>query len=116
MRMNNNNRAYLLHIRDSLDKISSYVTSHTFEQFENNEWDQAAVLRYLEVVGEAANKIDVNVRQTHSQLPWRELIDLRNVIIHDYMNVDSSLIWKISTVDVPSLNMQIKELIKKLDE
>lgn len=115
MRKNKNNLAYLLHIRDSLDKITLYAIAHTYEAFTQSDWDQAAVLRYLEVIGEAANKLEDTFRQLHPEIPWREVIDLRNVIIHDYINVDTKIIWRIITSDVPTLKEQIYAFLDELD-
>ena len=111
MRSDKNNTAYILHIQDALAKITGYTTSHTVHEFEENEWDQSAVLRYLEIIGEAASKLDTAFKQEHPEIPWREVSDLRNVIIHDYMNVDTSIIWKIISVDVPTLKEQIKKIL-----
>lgn len=72
MRDNKNNLVFLVHIKDALEQITNYSKSHTFKQFEDNEWDQAAVLRYLEVVGEASSKIDLSFRQEYPEIPWRE--------------------------------------------
>lgn len=113
MRSDKNNQAYILHFRDAIDHISTYTASHTFHEFDQSEWDQAAVLRYLEIVGEAANKIDPDFRKVHPEIPWREVVDLRNVIIHDYMNVDIALIWKIMTVDISKLRDSIQTLLDK---
>lgn len=111
MRENKNNLAYLFHIRDALEKIITYTTTHDFTKFENNDWDQSAVLRYLEIVGEAANKTEPAFRKEHNEIPWREVTDLRNIIIHDYMNVDVRLIWRIITEDVPKLKKQVDAIL-----
>ena len=115
MRNNKNNLAYLLHIRDALNTISSYTNKNSYKDFEKNDWDQAAILRYLEVIGEAANKLEVSFRQQHPEIPWREVTDLRNVIIHDYMNVDTKIIWRIIMSDIPTFQGQIHALLDELD-
>ena len=111
MRDDKKNSPYLLHIHDAIEKIIPYTTSHSFQQFEENQWDQAAVLRYLEVIGEAASKLDLSFRQANPQIPWREIIDLRNVVVYHYMDVDIALIWKIVAGDSPKLKEQIDKIV-----
>lgn len=86
--MNSNDRAYLLHMRDAAQAVRDDVVSHGYLDFESNTWDQAAAVRNLEIIGEAANHVSVDTKQEISEIPWRDIIDFRNVAIHDYMDLD----------------------------
>ncbi len=111
MRNKKNNVAYLLHIRDSAIKLLEYINVHSFDDFDNSEWDQAAALRYLEIIGEAASKMELSFRQQYRDIPWREIIDLRNIVIHDYMHVDLRIIWEIMTKDIKELQEKILKVL-----
>ena len=111
MRKNLDNIAYIHHISDSVQKITEYTSSHTYNQFLKNEWDQAALMRYLEVIGEAANKLEERFRVKHTSIEWRKIIDLRNILIHNYMDVDIHIMWNIMIGDIPELKEKIKKML-----
>ena len=87
---------------------------HT-EWFKKNEWDQDAVSRNLEIIGEAANNLDVTYRANYPNIPWRKIIDFRNIIVHDYSDLDPDIIWKIITTYLPELFSQIKKILESSD-
>lgn len=103
--------AYIAHIRDALNMIATYTTDHTYEQFLKSPWDQAAVVRHLEIIGEAAAQLDDNYTSSHPQIPWRRISDFRNVLIHEYFAVDPLLVWEILQKDIPTLRQQIEKLL-----
>lgn len=105
--------AYLRHMKDSADAVFSYAKNNTFEQFDLSNWDQAAVIRNLEIIGEAANNIPIDFRKEHSNIPWQDIIDFRNVAIHQYMEVDNKIVWDILQNDIPSLIHKLDELLKE---
>lgn len=107
---------YLLHIRDAITKIERYTSTATYEQFLKSEWDQDAVIRNLEIIGEALSHIDQAFREAHSTLPWRKIIALRNILIHAYFGVDLDLVWKIITKDVPELKQELESILRKQQE
>ena len=105
-------KAYLLHMRDAANAVISYSSQHTFDDFASDDWDQAAAIRNLEIIGEAANHIPTGFRQKYPEIPWQDIIDFRNVAIHNYMEVDSTIIWNIIQNDVPPLLKQLNNLLK----
>lgn len=113
MRNPKDNKAYLLHIKDASDKILSYTSNHDFNHFKENEWDQDAVMRNLEIIGEAANNIEDEFLKQYPQIPWRTIVNLRNVLIHDYVDVDLNIIWQIITKDLPDFYKQIINILNK---
>jgi uncharacterized protein with HEPN domain len=112
MRNNRDNIAYLRHIQDAAEQIFEYLSHHTPEDFIRNEWDQAAVIRNLEIIGEAANKIDKSFQESYPQIAWRTIIGLRNVLIHDYMEVDTAVVWQIIDTDLKALYEQISKILQ----
>ena len=103
--------AYILHIRDAIIAVEKYGSGHTYEQFLDNPWDQAALTRNLEIIGEAASKLSKTYREIHKEIPWRRLCDFRNVLIHEYFAIDPLLIWEIIEKDIPIIKNQIEKLI-----
>jgi len=110
MREKRDNLAYLKSIKDAIKKITSYVSKHNFEDFFSNEWDQAAIIRYFEIIGEAVNNIDEEFKKTNPNIEWRDMSDFRNFLIHDYMDIDVKIVWKAMTVDIPVLKLQIEKI------
>lgn len=103
--------AYLRHMKDAAEAVSTYASIHNFDQFAISEWDQAAAIRNLEIIGEAATNISVEYRKEHSTISWQDIIDFRNVAIHDYMEVDINIVWNIIQNDIPPLIDQLKSLL-----
>lgn len=111
MRNVKDNSAYLHHIKDASQKIIDYVSKHDLNAFEKNEWDQDAVMRNLEIIGEATNNIEDSFLKKYPEIPWRTIVNLRNILIHDYVNADLKIIWRIITNDLPVFYKQIIEII-----
>lgn len=111
MRKNKDNLVYVKHIRDAIDKIAEYTTKYNHQEFISNEWDQAAVIRYFEIIGEATKNIDSSFKKNHSEVEWLDMSDFRNFLIHDYIDVDPEVIWKAMTVDIPLLKDKIRQLL-----
>lgn len=105
------NAAYLAHIRDAINAIEAYAANHTYQQFLETPWDQAAVTRHLEIIGEAAAQVPTDFRQTHAHIPWRRIADFRNVLIHEYFAVDPLLVWEILVKDIPVLKRDIEAIL-----
>lgn len=72
---------------------------------------RGAVERHVEIIGEAANRVSQTFREAHPEIPWREIIDQRHVLAHEYGEIKHELMWKVATVHVPELVGNIKSLI-----
>ncbi len=103
--------AYLAHIRDAIEAVATYSADHTYEQFLKSPWDQAAVVRHLEIIGEAAAQLEDEFTSAHPQIPWRRIKDFRNVLIHEYFAIDPLLVWEILHKDIPTLKHEIETLL-----
>ena len=97
---------------DCMNKIQEYIGDLSYEEFSNKNIVIDAVVRNLEVIGEAAKNVPVDVREKHAQIPWRQMAGLRNILIHEYFGIDLNIVWTIATKDIPKAKKQIKELIK----
>jgi uncharacterized protein with HEPN domain len=103
--------AYLCDIRDAAVKAQQFVAGMTFEQFAADEKTSFAVVRCLEIIGEAAGRIPASLQARYPGLPWREMTGMRHVLIHDYMGVNYGVVWKTVQEDLPPLLPQLAQMI-----
>ena len=103
---------FLEDIIESITKILHYTNSYNFEKFKNDERTIDAVIRNLEIIGEASNKIPKNIREKHSSVPWEEMYRMRNKAIHEYFGVDHEIIWDIISNYLPENLIQIKKILE----
>ena len=88
-------KVFLEDMRDAITKARRYATDLGLKEFSDDEKTVDAVVRQLEVIGEAARSIPVDVRSRHTQIDWRRVIALRNILIHQYFAIDVEIIWDI---------------------
>jgi len=93
---------YLRHIRDAIVQIREF-TSGGEEEFRSSPMVQAAVIRNLEVIGEAAKQLPQDFREQHSEQPWSEMTGMRDILIHAYHRVDLDLVWSTVEDSLPPL-------------
>ena len=94
---------YLADIQDSGQAILSYIVGLEFEEFCNNRMRYAAVIREFEIIGEAVGKLPDDLKAQFPDVPWREIKDFRNLLIHEYFGVDLRIIWNTIHQDLPLL-------------
>lgn len=102
--------AYIEHILDCIRKIKEFTSGLSLKDFSVNELVQDAVMRNIEIIGEASNKISSDTKQIYYEIPWKEIAGMRDKLIHDYLGVDVEVVWRTITEDIPTLEKQIKEI------
>lgn len=102
---------FLTDIRDAIDKVLAY-TSAGRELFLADSRTQDAVLRNVEIIGEAVRGITDETRIAHPEVPWREMAGMRDRIIHDYSRVDLDVVWDVVSRDLPPLREKIAALLQ----
>ena len=106
---------FLQDILESIEKIVQYVQGLTYEQFvqDDKTWD--AVLRNLEIIGEAARRVPAAIQVQHPEVPWGQIVALRNRLIHGYFAVDEEIVWDIVTNELPTLRTQIERILQAME-
>jgi uncharacterized protein with HEPN domain len=98
-----NDVVYLRHILDAIEKIETYLKGATYESFSSNDMMIDAVVRELEIIGEASSNLTEEFRRNHPDVMWRDAIDMRNFLIHEYFGVRTQMVWDTCQNDIPAL-------------
>jgi uncharacterized protein with HEPN domain len=99
---------------EASEKIQHFLKHKTLDDFLRDDMLRAAVERNLGIIGEAARRISEELKQEHPEIPWRKIIAQRNVLIHEYDDIDYKEIWEVATLHLPRLIDQIRPLIPPL--
>ena len=105
---------FLDDILEGIDAIEEYIHGFSKEEFASDRKTFDAVVRNLEVIGEACSNIPDSLRDQYAQIPWRKIVGLRNVVIHHYFGVDPETVWFIITRQLPELRDQIEKMRRTL--
>jgi len=108
--------AYLLDILIAARKALKFLDGLTWESFEQSKLHQSAVMRPLEIIGEAARRVSQQTRDAHPEIPWEQVIGMRDRLIHEYFRVNLTTAWETVQNDLPSLIALIEPLIPPEDE
>jgi len=103
--------AFLLDILESARAAVEYVKDKTLDDFERDMLCQDAVIRRLEIIGEAAGRISSETRKKYSHLPWQAMKGTRNVVIHEYDAIEFDVIWNILKDDLPPLIAELEKIV-----
>ena len=106
--------ANLWDMLEAAERIQNFLKNKPFEDFLGDDMLRAAVERNIEIIGEAARRISDDLKQEHPEIPWRKIIAQRNVLIHEYDDIDYKQIWEVATFHLLRLIEQIRPLIPPL--
>jgi len=106
---NPKDRIYIDHILEAIGLIEGFIAGKSLEEFREDPLLYSAVTRQIEVIGEAAKRLSEEIKTKFSALPWRRISGMRDVLIHDYMDVDLEILWKAATEDI----RELKEILGK---
>jgi uncharacterized protein with HEPN domain len=102
---------YLTDIVQAATKATGFVRGMTFEQFESDDRTLFAVVRALEIVGEAAKRIPGSMRTQHPSVPWSSMAGMRDKLIHEYFGVNQKVVWKTVTEDLPPIIPVLQQVL-----
>jgi uncharacterized protein with HEPN domain len=111
-------RHYKLRLQDILDaieKIQRYVADFSADTFKTNEQLVDSVTMNLFIIGEAANRIPTDIQDHYSEIDWRNIIGLRNIVAHEYFRINLDRIWDVIAVEIPLLQTQVQKILEEQD-
>jgi uncharacterized protein with HEPN domain len=103
-------RVYLAHIRDAIHRVEAF-TSGGRDQFLTEPIIQDAVIRNLEVIGEAVKGLSEDLRSANPDIPWKQIAGMRDVLIHHYFGVKLETVWQVVVDHLPQLNVRVQQLL-----
>ena len=103
-------RIYIEHIFQSIGRIQIYITDKDDLSFSDDFITQDAVVRQLEIIGEATKRISKKFRMANPHVPWDDMAGMRDILIHDYIDVDMDIVWKTASESIPDLEKLLQNL------
>ena len=105
-------RERLFDILEAVERIEAQAARGR-TPFAGDELIQTSVIRWIEIIGEAVRGLSDELRRAHPEVPWRQMIAMRNVLIHGYFDIDVDLVWSVVQNDLPKLGAQIRALLSE---
>ncbi len=102
----------LKHILDAIDEVETYIKDVNFSDFINNSMIRFACIKQLEIIGEAANHISESLKAKFAVIEWAQIVGMRNIFVHEYFGIDSSLVWEIIKNDMVNLKVRIRMVME----
>ena len=103
--------AYLWDMLDAARAIQKFVVSRSFADYGADRMLRGAVERHIEIIGEAAIRVSRGFRAAHPEIPWQRIIAQRNVLAHEYGEIDDALVWRVATDRIPELTGQLERIV-----
>ena len=102
---------YLRHILDAIHRIETYIHGISKEKYMQEGLLQDGVVRQLEIIGEASNQLSDEFQEKHVEVPWGQIVGLRNRIVHAYFDINLEITWDIVHEDIPELKQQVEHIL-----
>ena len=109
-------KSSLIDILNSCESIERFIRNKSKNDFYNDEMMQEAVIRKIEIIGEAANRVSEDLKNRFPDFPWKKMRAMRNIMIHMYDELELDIVWSTATNDIPLLQNRVKELIPLVEE
>ncbi len=103
-------KIYIEHILQSIDRIKTYLADKDYKTFSDDFLTQDAVVRQLEIIGEATKRLSEKLREDNPDVPWSDMAGMRDILIHDYIDVDIDIVWKTASESISELKKLLESL------
>ncbi|HEY5998265.1 MAG TPA: DUF86 domain-containing protein [bacterium] len=103
--------AYLWDMLDAARAVKEFVAGKTLHDYQKNRMLRGAVERHVEIIGEAANRVSTGFQSSHPEIPWRKVINQRNVLAHEYGEIKHELLWRVASERIPELILALEVLL-----
>ena len=113
MRETGRDRERLLHIKEAIERINRYMDGMSVDTLRNDDMRYYAVVKNIEIIGEAANMLTTSFRDAHPATQWKMIIGMRNYITHEYFQIKFEVIREVLTLDLPELSQQIDSYLSE---
>lgn len=107
---------YIEDIISAMDKAMDFVENMSYEEFTRDDKTVYAVVRAIEIIGEAVKNIPANVRKNYPEIPWKDMAGMRNKVIHEYFGVRLNIVWRTLKEEIPPLKPLFEKILKELEE
>lgn len=107
-------KIFLEHILESIEEIEKYSRKLTKEEFKKTTIVQDAIIRRIEMIGEAVKNLPPELTKKYHKIPWREVAGMRDILIHEYFGVNTNIVWNTVKKDLPKLKEQVEKIVEKL--
>jgi len=104
-------KVFLVHILESIELINEYAKKFSEDQFHKDRLLQDAVIRRLEVIGEAVKNLPGSFKAKYPEIPWRQMAGMRDILIHEYFDVDLFLTWQVVKKELPLVEKKLSEIL-----
>lgn len=111
-----NDQLYLYDIAECCRKIEKYLDGVSKKDFLQNEMLQDALIRNIEIIGEASKNLSEEIRETNSHIYWRDIMRMRDKIVHHYFRINLEIVWQTATRDIPKLKPEIEKMLETKSE
>ncbi|MCB0759596.1 MAG: DUF86 domain-containing protein [Flavobacteriales bacterium] len=109
-------RIRLLHILDAIRELEEHAYPVTEDKLDRDAMLRYAVVKLIEVIGEASNLLTKELRQAHPEVPWNLVIGMRNRLVHDYFRIDTAIVAEVVRIHIPALKPQMEAILDSLPE
>jgi len=106
----------LLDIQDAIDRVFEYVEDANYSSFLNDQKTQDAVARNIEIIGEVSRALPEEFREQAGSIPWKDIIGMRNIVIHEYFGILPDVVWDVIQNELPVLKRQIVQLLVEIEQ
>lgn len=105
-------RLYLIHIKECIERIESYIVGKDKRQFLDSTLIQDAIIRNLQVLAESTQRLSDDIKENRSEVDWFKIAGFRNVLVHDYLGIEIERVWNVLEKDLPVLKKAIQGMLK----